>query len=551
MDLRRKTMSNNNSIIEAPLKYSKFWHLEAIGLLQPSQGAQLPPTKEPAKTGVWDSITGQHKSKVAIIDTGVSAHPYLAGRLPPLNGVPSGAGTGQEDKGLTGSDKSYNLDLTGAPTVRAIETNRAKLPGDELSDAWLKKMDLLPTGVKSWRDDVLELINNNINKLSVSAGAPVTSNQQFSAHGTACAGLVAASDRHYVASRSGSGPTQFEPPYYCGVDRESEIISITTSFSPRPDLLTLAFVAAANIGADVILFPRGLPREIEFAVEDFSVENEKSILSGAEVKAAQENLARPWEALRQTIIAISRRIPIVCAVGNECEEKPIAPASFAADDNGIIAVAAMNYYGYRSSYSNFGGPKPDAVAAQGGNRSYKVTVAAPSDDAEIFNIDQARLDRTNRFIADHPYDYFVKKTGKVEIPFGEASIRSIDIPGAFGFSDTNTNVDAKIWIEPESFFTEFGGTSAAASIVAGVASLVQRAAKFKTGGTGLDGKQMRKLLHDSASKGRSPHLPDLIKPELLGRDDIVNGVTLKFEEKFGGGLVDAAAAVKAALAGDF
>jgi subtilisin family serine protease len=551
MDLRSKTMSNNNSIIDPPLKYSKFWHLEAVGLLQPSQGAQLPPTKEPDPTGVWGSIAGQHKSKVAIIDTGVSAHPYLPGRLPSLNEASSGAGAGQEDKRLTGLDKSYNLDLTGAPTFRAIDTSRAKLPGDELSDAWLKKMDLLPTEVKSWRDDVLELINNNINKLSVSAGAPVTSNQQFSAHGTACAGLVAASDKHYVASRSGSAPAQFDPPYYRGVDPESEIISITTSFSPRADLLTLAFVAAANIGADVILFPRGLPREIEFAVEDFDVEN-KDKLNPAEVKAAQEILARPWAALKHTIIAISRKIPIVCAVGNECEEKPIAPASFAADDNGIIAVAAMNYYGYRSSYSNFGDPEPEQASAQNsGGRFFKVTVAAPSDDAEIFNIDQARLDRTNRFIADHPYDYFVKKTGKVEIPFGEASIRSIDIPGAFGFSDTNTNVDAKIWIEPESFFTEFGGTSAAASIVAGVASLVQRAAKSRPAGTGLDGRQMRKLLHDKARKGRSPHLPDHVKPELLGRDDIVNGVTLKFDEKFGGGLVDAAAAVKAALAGDF
>ncbi len=543
-------MSNRTSVAD-PLKYSKFWHLEAIGLLKPSQGAQQPPTKAPEPTEVWGSITGPHKSIVAIIDTGVSAHPYLAGKVPAPKTTSSLRNAGQELDDQTEAEKSHNFDLTGAPTLQADKDTNAKLVADEDWPTWLADMELFPNSAAAgWQEDVKKLIDDNLNKISVNAGAPVTSNQQFSAHGTACAGLIAAHVQHYLDSRTGSRQQAFIPPFYSGVDPASEIVSITTSFAPRADLLTLAFVLAARSGADVILFPRGLPREIEFAVTDFEVEN-KDKPDSAKVLKAQKELARPWEALRQTIIAISRSIPIVCAVGNESEGKPIAPASFAADDNGIIAVGAMNYYGYRSSYSNFGGPRPDAEVAQGGDKFYKVTVAAPSDDAEIFNIDQARLDRTNRFIADHPYDYFVKQTGKLEIPFGEASIRSIDIPGAFGFSDTNSNVDAKIWIEPESYFTEFGGTSAAASIVAGVASLVQRAAKSRPDGIGLNGRQMRRLLHDSAWDKRSRHLPDDIKPDILGRDDIVNGTMLTVEQTFGNGLVDAAAAVKAALAGNY
>jgi subtilisin family serine protease len=527
MDLRSEKMSNRNTPLEPPLKHSKFWHLEAIGLLLPSQGGTVLPTgTDPASVPFWDGVPKTYRAKVAIIDTGVSPHPYLAE-------TPPDAKSAKEE---SGPEKGGNFDLTGTPTRRAEEFDRAKLPENELGDSRLKELGLLPAdGETSWKNDVLKLIDDNLNKISVNAGAPKTSNLQFSAHGTACAGLVAASEQHYVTSRSSSAPAQFAPPYYRGVDPESEIISITTSFAPRPDLLTLAFVLAASQHADVILFPRGLPREIELAVGDFSVENEGK-LNAKELNEAKENLARPWVALKQTIIEISKRIPIVCAVGNECEEKPIAPACFAADDNGIIAVAAMNYFGYRSSYSNFG---------------RAVTIAAPSNDSEIFNIDQARLDKTNRFIADHPYDFFVKKADTTEIPFGEASIRSIDIPGAFGFSDTNSNVDAKIWLEPESYFTEFGGTSAAASIVAGVASLAQRAAKSKSGGKALDGIKMRKLLSDSARKaiGRPPHLPDNTDPQLLGRADVVNGETLSFKDKFGAGLVDAKAAVGAALAG--
>ena len=123
--------------------------------------------------------------------------------------------------------------------------------------------------------------------------------------------------------------------------------------------------------------------------------------------------------------------------------------------------------------------------------------------------------------------------------------------GAFGFSDTDTDVTAKLSTEPGSFFTDFGGTSAAASIVAGVAALIQRANKKRNGGKRLDGLAVRKLIKETALRKDAalPHLPGVklaagIVDGKLAADN-VDGRDLGFEESFGAGLVAAGIAVKA------
>jgi subtilisin family serine protease len=526
MDLRSKEMSNERTTVAAPLKYDAFWHLQAIGLLKPTTEPE-PAAQERVPTTIWERLKDAPEALVALIDTGVSAHPYLTGRLVAPDEVAPG-GAVAAGQGESAADLDLNFDLSAAPALPADPGTVTKYMETEYPDTWFQEWGLCPVnGSEDWQKNVKELVKNNINKLSFSSGAPVASNQKFSAHGTSCAGLVAASNENFKPSRSGPQQSAFVPPYYRGVDPRSKIISVTTSFAPRPDLLTLAFVLATRKGADVILFPRGLPREIGLA------DLLSNSATAATLNKEEKEAALPWHMLKETILAVSRRIPVVCAAGNESDGKPIAPACFAAEDNnGIISVAAMSYFGYRSSYSNFG---------------KGITVAAPSDDAEILNRAQARLDRTDRFFSDHPYEYFVKKLVKAEIPFGEATIRSIDVPGAFGFSDTSSNVDAKLWTEPESFFTDFGGTSAAASIVAGVASLMQRAAKSKNGGKPVSGVEIRKLVAETARNENDNllHLPE--RKLTLDRVDEEEEKDLAFPDSFGAGLIAADKAVEKIL----
>ena len=476
--------------IEPPKKHDAFWHLQAIGLLQPSPDP-LSPTAERKESPVWGKLSG-HEALVAIIDTGVSDHPYLKGRLEP----------------------PYNIDLTAAPALTLPDQKADNGVFAGMDAAWLATIGLYPSSQSAVPPSKIEktlkdLVEKYEKKLTFDFGAPSASNQKFAAHGTSCAGLVAASSEPLSGK-----PASFRP-YYRGVDPFSKLMSITTSFSPSPELLTLAFLLAAKKSADVILFPRGLPREI---LRDESI------------------LEPDWLALKRTILEVSKIIPVICASGNECDEKPIAPGQFAAGDNGIIAVAAVNYFGVRSSYSNFGAG---------------VSVAAPSDDAEMFNQDQARLDKTDRFYDEHPYQAFASYFNLSPYEYGKPSVRAIDVPGPFGFSDASSGAreqtdEAQLANDPESFFTDFGGTSAAASIVAGVAALIQRARKQANNGKAFNGVQVRKAITQTA---RGENAPLLHLPGSKLTTDRVNGADVKFEQAFGKGLIAADLAVEKVLTG--
>jgi subtilisin family serine protease len=476
-------MEFQRASIEPALIYDAFWHLQAIGLM-PVPVKPLLPSEERGESTLWDGL-GDTTAVVAIIDTGVSDHPYLKGRL----------------------NSASNIDLTGEPTLD-LPDSKAEFGTFAKVGATLAKIKL-PAGTTTEVKDALDtLVAKYEKKRPYDFGAPSDTNQKFAAHGTSCAGMVAASSKNAVVT------SPFVPPYYRGVDPGSKILSITTSFAPHPELLTLAFLLAADDDSDVILFPRGLPREIT---------------------AAESEMTPEWLALKKIIIEVSKKKPIICAAGNESDERAIAPAAFAADDNGIIGVAAMNYFGVRSSYSNFG---------------KGVTIAAPSDDAEIFNADQARIDKTDRFYAEYPYPAFINNFQVSEIRNGEAVIRAIDVPGSFGFSDASGSADprndeAKLATDPESFFTEFGGTSAAASIVAGAAALMQRVHR-KMHGSALGGVKIRELMTETARKMHEP-LPHLPSFNLTGSGvnaatgqavlDKVNGQPISFQHSFGSGLI--------------
>jgi subtilisin family serine protease len=312
---------------------------------------------------------------------------------------------------------------------------------------------------------------------------------RFNAHGTACAGIVAAAASSRIR--------------VVGVAPEAVLvpIRISTNFETRSLIKALDY--ARGVG-DVILVPRYLPESPE---------------------------------LSEKISEIAREVPVVCASGNDGTNFLVHPASL----EGTIAVGACNEKGYRSTYSQYG-EGLDVVAPSND---------LPVEDAAVVRLDldeanfrvraeaerQARL--ANRAVPNgRPLN--LNELLKLEQAaawnldqFGSLSIATTDHRGDFGYND-----------EPPGDFCPvtgdfgFGGTSAAAAQVAGVVALMLGAALERHGGDRdlvrkyLPPDKIRQLLRETANKGD-------LHPE-PGRRTVT--------DEFGAGLVDAAAAVERARA---
>lgn len=307
----------------------------------------------------------------------------------------------------------------------------------------------------------------------------------FNAHGTACAGIVAAAELKGVR--------------VVGVAPEATLVPIRISTNLEAESLINALEHARCVG-DVILIPRYLP-------------------------ASQQ--------LSDKISAIAQELPIVCASGNDGTDSLVYPASLPR----TIAVGACNEKGYRSTYSQYGAGL-DVVAV-----SHDLAV----DDADLVRLDldeanlrvRAEEERQARLASKppppgRPRDFkalkaLSQKNGWNLDRFGSLSIATTDNVGDFGYND-----------EPPGDFCPvtgdvgFGGTSAAAAQVAGVVALMLSACLAKHPREAvkrcLEPGTIRRILQDTAYKNLHPE---------LGR---------AFEVEFGAGLVNAAAAVNAALA---
>ena len=265
--------------------------------------------------------------------------------------------------------------------------------------------------------------------------------------------------------------------------------------------------------------------------------------------------------LQMAIKDVATHVPIVCASGNNGTQSLIYPACLPE----TIAVGACNEKGYRSTYSQYGAGL-DITAPSSDVADLSRTVARATEEMmrerglnpkdrgvrETFGVD--RLGRLGIETTDHhgPFGYnansgplgdYCEAAGGIGIgkppgDFAHAQYGLAEDQSGFGYllaTAAAADAERPDWV-PEDF--RFGGTSAAAAQVAGVVALMLSACLEKRGGDPkalgdhLSPETIRQILKDTADRGD-------LHPELGGET---------FEVEFGAGLVDAAAAVKAALA---
>lgn len=552
----------------APMNYYYLWHLTALGVIDADYGSPpiVPPSEDETAArpvpdpqiggSVWDTIAAAgplHPARVALIDVGVAPdHPNLRTRL----------------------DREASIDLTSHRYGSRVADILDATSSFDLEDkqSFFAGLDITPLGTLGLSNDDREYLEDIVAEYAASQGVVrrlFHPESLFAPHGTCCAGLIVGEPA--VAAADGEPPELPESAFYSddstpcpsanrnvipyfGIDPFSRLISIRTSFEDDVQQFIAAFLYAYHQGVDVIVLPRGLPdpkrsrvipkNELKADLERWKNQIAADLFARIslaeqgsvelEPKAPQRgsNPDRAWHILKQLIIAISQHIPIVCAAGNSGESQLIYPANLAADDNGIIAVGAVTVEGYRSGYSNYG---------EG------LTVVAPSDDDEVFNRHQLRIDRLSPFAAQHDHRAFELR----EYQYSHFSLLTTDLPGSFGY---NRGADPWSSIVPfgansgigGGYYTTFGGTSGASAEVGGICALIQRAHKSQNSGDArLSGPAVKSILQATA------RLDSAVTPGIRALTaDCMNADgedALEMSYFFGFGLPNVSAAVAAVL----
>ena len=373
-----------------------LWHLIAIGVIEPAD----PDAKDGCyeiKAGAWGKLPlkpGQRPGEgeiVALIDTGVNdLHPNLAPRvLPGINFAAHPFGMTYDVTAPVPQAENLSS-LVAQPTEleRGLETQGKSLR-DSVKAAFERLTSLFQSaeqGTKAAEDaEDAKVQEENARELqllaSLGEGRGVVqtvtdlSRLYYSAHGTACAGLImgAAEDGPGAGGRpldKNGGPI----PYW-GVAPGARLLPITVSAEPTPQQLILAFAYAASYpGVSVIHFPREAPDPW------LAPKHWPGYPGYPDTRYLSDKARTGWSLFAKVFASVAKGIPVVCAAGNDGYDHLIYPASRAADTEGVIAVGAVTYKGRRSAYSNYDGPDGRAL-----------TIAAPSDDGEVYTRHQVRF----------------------------------------------------------------------------------------------------------------------------------------------------------------
>jgi subtilisin family serine protease len=422
-----------------------LWHLERINLLSKSQNTYVPSQE-------WLGSLRDIETKVAIIDSGCTTrHPNLP---------------------KTAIDPAIDFAVNPEGAVYSVESVEI------IRSAWAKiETRLGQLGVTHIPVDVKMLID------SMNGTAPEVFTiddpaEQFSAHGTACAGLVAGRTlKETAATAQGINYGNDAVLNYFGVNPTARIIPVATGYNYEVEPISRALLHAIGMGADVILMPRH--------VSDWSgvsYGEEKDNLRHTRLDADQK-LKDADATFKRLLAMLAPVVPVILAAGNDGLGTIAYPASLVEEPEpgfkDLIVVGAANSKGHRSSYSS-------GLSREG------IAVFAPSDDEE-------RIDKTGTWF--NPDDNLGRQIAKLNLnnirnysPFG---VLALEVPGRLGGPDDGQEAPLQL----SDLYRIFGGTSAASSIIAGLASLV--AAQHKEAGKHLTGQAFRELLRKQQAPAAS------------------------------------------------
>ena len=488
-----------------------LWHLDMIGLLGSPYWLR-PGNKPDDAPGNWMSVrknTKEQPIKIAIIDNGMAKeHPNLKGRSEDrIEFVQSPWGTryvgAQEQKDECGKDgRETEGGGAGTPADQSEDTNnpQGNRPGYFDFKPYLGGADRSREISKDLADAIKAMLNGQWEPKELARVQDPS--HRFGAHGTACAGLVAAS-----AEIDEKNPHAIR---YSGASPLAHVIPITTSYTAEYWPLIMALIYAMRQGADVILLPLSIEemkeptspcppgaraqkydedlRDAPDAIEDPRF----SRLMVSRTRLAEKQL---FEAL---LGAISSLVPVIVPAGNSGPRGLEYPATI----RGLIVVGACTAYGRVSSYSS----RP--VDGHEG-----ITVYAPSDDREEISETEFRVAAGGKRDLRLPSPQTPKERENEYCPYG---VLTTDIPGYWGYTtmdgpirdldapanpnppDDSKDLKKQLQNQPAALYTVFGGTSAAASIVAGV--VAQMVAWGKTpGGMQPSGVNIHRALTDTAT----------------------------------------------------
>ncbi|WP_209597790.1 S8 family serine peptidase [Ruegeria sp. HKCCSP351] len=486
-------------------RYYYLWHLVAIKALTvkappPADGETCPEID----SAIWD-FTGPAlaEAKIALIDMGVAPHhPNL--KAPDTGPVPA-------DRVI----RDEALDLASHPFGVKYIDRSAVGAGAEHIEEHVQHLSGIqnPLGIPGLTSQEQRVIAGLRSGFGVKRYIDAY-DDRYAGHGTSCAGLACGTS--FAADQFGN--TGNIAAYY-GVDPKSRVIPITTSISPSPEELIAAFLYAHEKDVHVILFPRDIANPDHWpgyddrpatVTEPFYPgldRHEKTRLHETmrdEPDGDARDISVAWSTLHKVVEWVSTKIPVVCAAGNDGRSELIYPASLSGDPaNGIISVGAVNYNGYRSGYSNY---------------SADLTVSAPSDDGEIYNRYQIRLDRDAASATDfHLEDraalpkHHLKRDGSGDaipiVDFAPQRLVTLDVPGPRGYVEGSlaaaVETRKKAVDDPAGLYTEFGGTSGASALVAGAIAMMQRKSPNVLNGVQI--KAIFKNLETSATRFNNAH----------------------------------------------
>ncbi len=404
-----------------------LWHLEQIGLMTGD-------TRRPVEA--WRSIIGDGAdgNTVAIIDNGMAAdHPNLNG-----------------DRIRVAVDFSYNE--RGA----FYDADKAPDPAEDTRD-----ISSLGAGLSAAAQVRLARHVASAAELLDRSHLPDPAHR-FGNHGTAIAGLVAGAPP--AGGGSANDLTQNAQLNYYGVDPTARILSIATLYDHSIWPVIQALILAYRQGADVIVIPRAITEPQTIAPQTVDgIDDLRMTRITTPGTPEHTALVTDREIFETLLGEISAQVPVVVAAGNSGRDRLSYPARLVetvAPD--LFVAAAANANGVRSSYSCYS----DSA------RYYH----APSNDGQLVDVDHMRFDPDGW----DARNIFPGQTSDWS-PFG---VLTTDIPGDYGYTagrSSGGGADDPTGA-PEghgSFYTMFGGTSAASAITAGFLSLLLR----RSGGT--------------------------------------------------------------------